>query len=257
MSGNFIERLQYFMETYGINDNQMTIAAGLSVGLLGKLKKNGKGMNSGNIEKILSSYPNLNSEWLLTGRGEMCKTKRSQNDTHTSSEPSKPHSKPVSKEESEDKITNNTPENQTKSVEKLPEGSQEGLPLIPLSAVAGFPTIDEAGIFIESCERYRIPEFEAKGAQFLIRVSGESMIPTYQNGDIVACRKLSDILFFQWGNIYVIDSSQGQLVKRIFECPDNTDHIQCVSDNTKYPPFNIPTTDIRSLSIIVGLLRIV
>lgn len=71
MCDKFIDRLQLFMETRGINDNQMTIAAGLSVGLLGKLKKNGKGMNSSNIEKILSVYTELSADWLLTGRGEM------------------------------------------------------------------------------------------------------------------------------------------------------------------------------------------
>lgn len=62
------------MQVKGINDNQMTLAAGLSVGLLGKLKKNGKGMNSSNIEKILFSYPELSSDWLLTGRGSMLNT---------------------------------------------------------------------------------------------------------------------------------------------------------------------------------------
>lgn len=54
MGNNFIERLQYYMENRGINDNQMTVAAGLSIGLLGKLKKSGKGMSSTNIEKF---YP--------------------------------------------------------------------------------------------------------------------------------------------------------------------------------------------------------
>lgn len=71
---NFIERLQFFMTKEGINDNQMTVAAGLSVGLLGKAKLAGKGMSSNNIEKILLAYPDLSPDWLLTGRGEMLKT---------------------------------------------------------------------------------------------------------------------------------------------------------------------------------------
>ena len=70
---NFIERLQEYMANKGINDNQMTVAAGLSVGLLGKAKNAGKGMSSLNIEKILCAYPDLSAEWLLTGRGEMLK----------------------------------------------------------------------------------------------------------------------------------------------------------------------------------------
>lgn len=67
----FIERLQYFMEHFGINDNQLTVDAGLSVGLIGKAKKTGKAMNSSNIEKILTAYPELNPEWLMLGSGEM------------------------------------------------------------------------------------------------------------------------------------------------------------------------------------------
>ena len=66
---NFIERLQYFMEKKGINDNQMTVNAGLSVGLIGKAKVSGKGMSSMNIEKILLAYPDLSADWLLTEIG--------------------------------------------------------------------------------------------------------------------------------------------------------------------------------------------
>lgn len=63
------------MATKGINDNQLTITAGLSVGLIGKAKNSGKGMSSANIEKILLACPDLSPDWLLTGRGEMCKSK--------------------------------------------------------------------------------------------------------------------------------------------------------------------------------------
>ena len=59
------------MERQGINDNQMTVKAGLSVGLLGKAKKSGKDMAAESIEKILLSYPELSADWLLTGRGDM------------------------------------------------------------------------------------------------------------------------------------------------------------------------------------------
>ena len=71
--GKFIERLQIFMEKSGINDNQMTVKASLSVGLLGKAKKSGKDMAAESIEKILCAYPELSADWLLTGRGNMTK----------------------------------------------------------------------------------------------------------------------------------------------------------------------------------------
>lgn len=76
MEANFIDRLLSFMADAGINDNQMTVAAGLSVGAIGKIRVGkSKGMNSANIEKILYTYPQLSGEWLMTGRGEMYRAK--------------------------------------------------------------------------------------------------------------------------------------------------------------------------------------
>ncbi len=128
-------------------------------------------------------------------------------------------------------------------------------PLIPIEAVTVYGT-DEDNIIYEECEQYQIPILEEKGMEFLIRMSGSSMYPTYSNGDILACRKIREVLFFQWGKVYVIDSSQGQLVKRIFEDKENPDHIICVSENKEnYPSFSMPKDDIRSLSIVLGMVR--
>jgi len=72
MDSTFIDRLLLFMEKEGINDNQMTVSAGLSVGVVGKMRKGiTKGLNSANIEKILYAYPQLSATWLLTGVGNM------------------------------------------------------------------------------------------------------------------------------------------------------------------------------------------
>ena len=67
----FIDRLELFMKTEGLNTNRMTITAGLSNGLLGKALKNRSSMNSDSIERILCAYTNLNADWLMTGRGNM------------------------------------------------------------------------------------------------------------------------------------------------------------------------------------------
>ena len=78
MQNNIIDRLFLFMADKSINDNQMTVCAGLSIGVIGKMRKGiSKGLNSSNIEKILHAYPDLSSEWLLRGEGEMYKSKTS------------------------------------------------------------------------------------------------------------------------------------------------------------------------------------
>lgn len=134
--------------------------------------------------------------------------------------------------------------------------SPEALPLIPFEALAGHLSADNEGISYEDCEQYVIPEFKRQGAEFIIRVSGSSMYPKYSNGDLLGCRIIREMLFFQWGKIYVIDTSQGTLVKRIYQ-HENEDYVTLVSDNKEhYPPFAIPKTDIRSLSIVVGVVRL-
>lgn len=131
-----------------------------------------------------------------------------------------------------------------------------GIPLIPIEAVAGLPTDDPVGTRFIDCAHYIIPDFANLNVEYMIRVSGSSMYPKYSNGDILACRRVHDVLFFQWGKIYVIDSSQGALVKRVFQDED-PDRILLVSDNREhYPPFSIPKSDIRSLSIVLGVIRL-
>lgn len=164
----------------------------------------------------------ISPEWLLTGKGPMLK----------SDEQPLPEAKKTS-------------------------SRHKGIPLIPMEAIAGFPAIDNDGVSFDDCQHYSIPEFEAKGASFLVRVSGDSMTPLYCNGDIIACRKISEIHFFQWGGVYVLDTSQGVLVKYVEECEKNDDCILCVSENKRYKPFPLPKDDIRSLSTIVGLVRLV
>jgi hypothetical protein len=67
----FIDRLEFFMKTEGLNSNSLTVTAGLSNGLVGKALKNRSSMNSDSIERILCAYTRLSAEWLMTGRGTM------------------------------------------------------------------------------------------------------------------------------------------------------------------------------------------
>ena len=173
-------------------------------------------IGSDKISSIIKEYPLLNLSWLLTGEGEMLRT----------------------------------------ATDDSAADKQKALPLRPFEALAGYLSTDNEGVMVEDCEHYVIPEFDRRGAEFIIRVSGSSMYPKYSNGDLLGCKKIEDILFFQWGKIYVLDTSQGALVKRVYPHDDDA-FITLVSDNKKvYPPFPIPKSDIRSLSIVVGVVRL-
>lgn len=131
------------------------------------------------------------------------------------------------------------------------------LPLVPIGAGAALPGDDQEGVTPADCEMYAVPEFTAVGAKYLIRVHGESMVPEYQDGDLLACRKIDELLFVQPGRIYVLDTNQGQLVKMIMEDKDHPDMLTCHSLNTeRFADFQIPKSAIRSISIVVGVVSI-
>jgi phage repressor protein C with HTH and peptisase S24 domain len=100
---------------------------------------------------------------------------------------------------------------------------------------------------------YFIPDF--KGADFMIRVKGDSMYPRYNSGDIVACKKLNirDI-FFQWNKVYILDTEQGAILKRISKANDQ-DKVLVVSDNEAYAPFELKLSQIHGVAIVVGVIR--
>lgn len=212
---DFISRLAKFMQEKGINDNQITIAAGLSNGLIGKAKVSGKGMTAANIEKILRAYPQLSPEWLLTGNGEMLKDRR-------------------------DKVNAMQSDN-----------TGNGIPLIPIDAMAGFFT-GEVTDYDKNCKRLNIPGIKA---DFVVPVSGDSMEPKYFSGDLVACQmvNLSD-LFFQWGKVYVIDTDQGVLIKKV-KRSKNAGHITLVSENPDYDDIEVQYSHIYHISLVKAIVR--
>ena len=221
-----LTRIQAIAANEGIAIGALERTIGASKGVLSRAINNGTDIQSKWLQIIVDNYPQYSAEWLLTGKGAMLK--------------------------------NSTPKSPEVVIKKVDSNSKEGIPLIPLDAVAGFPATDSSFAYMESCERYIIPEFQDKGADFIIRVSGDSMIPLYYSGDLIACHKIHDIRFFQWGTVYVLETSQGILVKRIMESTDHDDCILCTSENdTVHRPFLLPKDDIRSMSTIVGLIRIV
>lgn len=192
------------------------------LGITSQAVSNWYARNTFDPELIYSKCPFINPAWLLTGKGEMIIA--------------------------ENKIN----ANQELPVAHLNE-SNEGIPLIPINAMAGAFTGDQSVMEYE-CDRYIIPSF--KGADFLIGVKGSSMYPRYNSGDIVACKRL-DIhdLFFQWNKVYVLDTDQGALIKRVKPGSDK-EHILIVSDNKDYEPFELAIDHIYHIALVVGIIRV-
>ena len=64
-------RLQQFLDHEQLTPYQANKEAGLSKGLLINAFTNQRGLTTSTLEALLNAYPQLNANWLITGRGEM------------------------------------------------------------------------------------------------------------------------------------------------------------------------------------------
>lgn len=127
----------------------------------------------------------------------------------------------------------------------------ETRPRLPLNVAAGQNEILD-GAMLAQCEQVPVvPMFPSY--TFTMRVTGESMQPYINPGDEVACLKIEEPTFLQWGRTHVLFTTQGVVVKNIFDAGDG---IRCVSINKNYPDFVIPKNEIYSYNLVVGLLRL-
>ena len=246
--GKMNDRLRKFLDFQGISVRQFEAMIGSSDGKIAKFMATNSSLKSDTLSTVMEVFPQLSIEWLISGEGEMLKSP---------SDSSQPNTKELRRN------YEGTPRDDREMTERrpreLPVAKQVvngGIPLIPIDAVAGFNGWDENGVAELDCAHYDVPDFEAAHADFLIRVSGSSMYPKYSSGDILACRKIDEITFIQWGKIYVIDSRQGAMVKRLFPIEGDSAMLLCKSDNPNYPPFELPKEEIRSISIVVGAIRL-
>ena len=129
----------------------------------------------------------------------------------------------------------------------------------------GEPTIDTrpriltyacAGTLSEAIKEYSEPMpviAQMPRYDFTIMVRGDSMMPEFRSGDEIACLKVNEKAFVQWGKPHVLFTSQGIVVKRLYEGENG---FRCVSDNKQYPEFFVPGEDVYSVSLVVGLVRV-
>ena len=210
--------------------------------------------NSFDVDLIYSKCVNVNGDFLLSGIGDIeKKTKSKENATFLNGgikggvKGGKPNVKKTYAIELAENPTNT-------GIEANNLGNA-GIPLIPIDAMAGFGT-GAVQVMHYDTSKYVVPEFAELNVDFMIRVKGSSMVPKYNSGDLVACKKLviTDI-FFQWNKVYVLDTEQGALIKRVKKGSiDN--YILLISDNKNYDPFELHLSKIFAVALVVGVIRL-
>ena len=212
-------RFDKYMKYRDLNDNQVTVECKLSQGLLSQARTGKSDLGNSTINKILSIYQDLNRVWLLTGEGDMLKQ--------------------PSKEENNNEL----------------DGIEgKFIPLLPVSAQGGRLNDFVVSVRESDCEKVVSP---IKDADFAIPVSGDSMAPEYPNGSQVHVKKINENAFIEWGRVYVLDTCNGAVIKRIVPS-EREGYVRCISINPDpiYAPFEIDLNDVYGIYRVMLCLSI-
>lgn len=243
-----IDRFYEYLAEKSLKPTNVEKEIGLSNGYLSAQKKRNADMGEGMMLKVIDYFQDINPMWLLTGEGNMLKDENSSLADLVRTDPTKninyiPPTAPIG----------NIPDES----EAIPfaEAARSGLnpiPLVTQRAAAGFGNADFSIAEDDVKEYYVIPKFKYCHVDFMIEVSGLSMYPHFNSGDVIACSILRNTGFIQWNKCHVIATrEQGILVKRLMPGEDKK-HLRAISDNKEYPPFEIPVDEITGIAIVVG-----
>lgn len=126
------------------------------------------------------------------------------------------------------------------------------IPVDKASVAAGFIGTSIGSVKESECEM-RPVIFLSHRYDFTIQVNGDSMYPTLLDGDIIACCWLDRDDKINDHDMYVIDTSEGASVKRIYITPNR--EFLCHSDNPKYSDFIVTQPTIIRIARVIGLIR--
>lgn len=183
----------------------------------GTLSKLSEKTRESTIDRIINQCIDLNREWLLTGKGDM--------------------------------LAN---ENKSSGITTTIDASV--IPMLPTSAQAGSLNEFVTSVRMHDCEKVVSP---AKGAEFALPVTGDSMSPEYPNGSQIHVKRINEQAFIEWGKVYVLDTCNGTVIKRVVPS-EREGYVRCVSINPDpiYAPFEVAFADIYGMYRVLLCLSI-
>ena len=91
-----------------------------------------------------------------------------------------------------------------------------------------------------------------------LHVTGDSMFPVIQPGDIIAYRVLHDLMSVTYGEIYILQMEHDgdiQVVLKIVKRSEEDGYVKLVSYNKEHDPMDVPMQWITHIARVVFSIR--
>lgn len=135
----------------------------------------------------------------------------------------------------------------TRSLHERQKGGRENIMLVPERALAGYALDFADRAYIESLQKFSIPGYE--GDLIAFEISGDSMLPTITNGDVVICQALERGEPLRDNQVYVVvtDVVVAKRIQQIKE-GNSVSELRLISDNDAvYKPYNVELEEVRQI----------
>ncbi len=225
------ERVGQYIEKKGISYYAFENSLGASRGSISKAVKEKKSIGSNVLETIMTVYPDINPNWLLTGQGEMF----------------------VSNEEF---LLHRSVEMFPMRTDKTLEMQQ--IPLYDIEAVAGLLPLFNGKVSQTPIDYISIPRLpKCDGAVY---VTGDSMYPLLKSGDIVLYKEIHDIkneIF--WGEMYLLSldmSGEEYVTVKYIQKSEFEGCVRLVSQNKHHQDKDVEFHKIKALALVKASVRI-
>ena len=230
---NIKERVLYISESKGITREKFFEDLGITYGnFKGKAKE--KALSSDVLAKIIAKYPEISSEWLLTGNGEMLK---SEGATEVIKTPRVEIIEPIKVEG----------RSLMPKVVVVDDDDNDRIPLVSVKAQAGYLEGYDDSNYIEELPTYSLPEMR-NGTYRMFQVSGFSMYPTLQDGSYVIGKFVEDWEWLGDNRVCVVVTERdGVIVKRVTNRAREKGFLYCKSDNRDYKHIKVMLEDIKEI----------
>lgn len=127
------------------------------------------------------------------------------------------------------------------------QAGRNNINLVPERALAGYALEHQDQAYIENLQKFSIPHLE--GDLIAFEISGDSMMPTITNGDLVVCEPVERGTPLRDNHVYVVVTDV-VVAKRIQQMRNGNEIVglRLISDNDiVYKPYEVEPNDIRQI----------
>ncbi len=227
-----LDRIREYLDYKGISNAAFEKSVGMSNASFSKPLKDGGAIGTDKLEKILLTYPEISTEWLFSGKGDMLKSK-----TYDVSMEVTQIQHPRSEEMKED---------------------MQVVFLYDFEASAGLRCLFDNGKqnIIDTIRIPRLPKCD--GAIYIV---GDSMYPLLKSGDIILYKQVAPgIENVIYGEMYLIsyeiDGDYYVVVKYIRKSGRGEPFVSLCSENPDHAPQDVDFRRINALAIVKASVRI-